>query len=128
MSPEGHTQLYEVEMKFPVADVAAMEQLAGRIVAEGLSVRDVEEIVALGATQSKQRRSRSTRQTPIEYQAVAERLSEQLETRVVVSSGAKRGRIVIEFGDVEDLARIVDALQTAPDPTAAPGPPSPATF
>ena len=111
-----------------LADVAAMEQLAGRIVAEGLSVRDVEEIVALGATQSKQRRSRSTRQTPIEYQAVAERLSEQLETRVVVSSGAKRGRIVIEFGDVEDLARIVDALQAAPDPTAAPGPPSPATF
>lgn len=111
-----------------LADVAAMEQLAGRIVAEGLSVRDVEEIVALGATQSKQRRSRSTRQTPIEYQAVAERLSEQLETRVVVSSGAKRGRIVIEFGDVEDLARIVDALQAVPEPAAAPGPPSPATF
>ena len=111
-----------------LADVAAMEQLAGRIVAEGLSVRDVEEIVALGATQSKQRRSRSTRQTPIEYQAVAERPSEQLETRVVVSSGAKRGRIVIEFGDVEDLARIVDALQAVPEPVAAPGPPSPATF
>lgn len=94
-------------------DPEAMDRLAARIVAEGLSVRDVEEIVALGTSQTKQRRSRNNRRTPVEYQTVAERLSEQLETRVSVSAGSKRGRIVIDFGDVEDLARIVDAIEGA---------------
>lgn len=94
-------------------DPDAMDRLAARIVAEGLSVRDVEEIVAMGTSPSKQRKTRSNRRTPIEYQTVADRLSEQLETRVSVSSGSKRGRIVIDFGDVEDLARIVEAIEGA---------------
>jgi ParB family transcriptional regulator, chromosome partitioning protein len=87
-----------------------MESLAARIVAEGLSVRDVEEIVAVHSRGRKPPRSRQKRQTPIEYQAVADRLSERLDTRVVVSAGAKRGRIVIDFGDVDDLARIVQDI------------------
>ncbi len=94
-------------------DAAAMEELAARIVAEGLSVRDAEEIVALGSKQTKQRRTPSKRRQPLEYETVASRLSERLETRVVVSSGSKRGRIVIDFGDVEDLGRIVDAIEGA---------------
>lgn len=96
-----------------LADPEAMDRLAARIVAEGLSVRDVEEIVALGSQPTKQRRQRTKSRTPVEYQTVAERLSEQLETRVSVSAGSKRGRIVIDFGDVEDLARIVDAIEGA---------------
>ncbi len=92
-------------------DHEAMDALAARIVAEGLSVRDVEEIVALGSKGSKQRRRSRRRTTPVEYQAVADRLAERLETRVVISSGATRGRIAIDFGDLEDLARIVDALE-----------------
>lgn len=94
-------------------DPEAMDRLAARIVAEGLSVRDVEEIVAMTGKQTKQRRTRSNRRIPVEYQAVADRLAEQLETRVSVSAGSKSGRIVIDFGDVEDLARIVDAIQGA---------------
>jgi ParB family chromosome partitioning protein len=94
-------------------DPAAMEALATRIVAEGLSVRDVEEIVALTTSQdTRQRRGRTNRRrtVPVEYQAVAERLAERLETRVQVVPGAKKGRITIDFSDVVDLARIVDAI------------------
>lgn len=92
-------------------EAAEMDGLAARIVAEGLSVRDVEEIVAMGSGGGgKRRRSTGKRSTPVEYQVVAERLSEQLETRVAVSNGSKRGRIVIEFAGIEDLARIVAAI------------------
>lgn len=96
-----------------LTDAAAMDQLAARIVAEGLSVRDVEEIVAMGtgAGGSTRRRSTSKRSTPVEYQVVADRLSERFETRVAVSNGSRRGRIVIEFAGVEDLARIVAAIE-----------------
>jgi ParB family chromosome partitioning protein len=94
-------------------DAEAMDALAARIVAEGLSVRDVEEIVALGATPTKKRRRSGGRGTPVEYRAVADRLSDQLETRVTVTSGAKTGRITIDFGDVEDLARITELIEGA---------------
>ncbi len=96
-----------------LADTEAMDRLAARIVAEGLSVRDVEEIVAVdeGDKGGTRRRSTGTRRTPMEYQVVADRLSERFETRVAVSNGSRRGRIVIEFADVEDLARIVAAIE-----------------
>jgi ParB family chromosome partitioning protein len=98
-----------------LTDAAAMEELAARIVAEGLSVRDVEEIVAIdagtGTGSGTRRRSSGKRSTPVEYQVVADRLSERFETRVAVSNGSKRGRIVIEFAGVEDLARIVAAIE-----------------
>lgn len=94
-------------------DAEAMERLATRIVAEGLSVRDVEELVALASQEQPERRQRKSRsrEAPPEYQAVADRLAERLETRVRVSAGAKRGRLTIDFGDVTDLARIVELLE-----------------
>ena len=96
-----------------LTDPEAMERLAARIVAEGLSVRDVEELVALGQgeQQEKRQRKRRGREAPPEYQAVADRLAERLETRVRVSAGAKRGRLTIDFGDVTDLARIIELLE-----------------
>jgi ParB family transcriptional regulator, chromosome partitioning protein len=90
----------------------AQEELAGRIVAEGLSVRATEEAVTLAnrgdaATPAPQRRK------PIQMpglQDVAERLSNSFDTRVTVSLGKRKGRIVVEFGSVEDLQRIVDMM------------------
>ena len=90
----------------------AQEELASRIVAEGLSVRATEEAVTLanragGATPAPQRRK------PIQMpglQDVAERLSNAFDTRVTVSLGKRKGRIVVEFGSVDDLQRIVDMM------------------
>jgi ParB family chromosome partitioning protein len=99
-----------------LADPEEMEALAARIVAQGLSVRDVEEIVSLSGRQDGQRRRRRATQrqnAPAEYQAVADRLAERLETRVQVVPGAKKGRITIDFSDVVDLARIVEVLDGA---------------
>ncbi|MEI2642199.1 MAG: ParB/RepB/Spo0J family partition protein [Candidatus Nanopelagicales bacterium] len=96
-------------------DADRMEQLAMRVVAEGLSVRAVEELVLVddAAPDAKKRRSRKTR-TPVEYREAADRLADRLETRVRIEGGSGKGRIVVEFGGVDDLARIVDQILTEP--------------
>lgn len=95
-----------------IDDVEAQERMAARIVAEGLSVRMVEELVTLGETGSPEKptkvRGRTSRP---ELTAVAERLADVLETRVQITATAKgRGRVVVDFASHEDLQRIVDIL------------------
>lgn len=92
-------------------DGAAMERLAQRIVAEGLSVRTVEEIVLLGedGTPAPRRRSSRAAASP-ELQQVASDLSERLETRVQVTMGRHKGKITVEFAGQDDLERILGAL------------------
>lgn len=92
-------------------DAQAMEHLATRIVAEGLSVRAAEEIVAVGEHGAK-RAPRAQRQVELSpaAQDLQTQLSERLDTRVLVSEGRGRGRIVIEFAGAEDLERIADLL------------------
>lgn len=90
-------------------DSDAMQALAKRIVAEGLSVRATEEQVKFGrVSTSKQKRERAL-PSP-EARRVAESLSESLETTVSVSTGAKRGRLIIDFADQQDLYRIAAQL------------------
>lgn len=90
-------------------DSAAMERLAQRIVAEGLSVRATEELVALhDELTGREARVLRARSTPLP--ALSTRLSDAFETRVKVTRGAKKGRITIEFAGEDDLARIVGAL------------------
>jgi len=88
------------------------EELAARIVAEGLSVRATEEAVTLANRDSNPAPS-APRRKPIHMpglQDVAERLSTAFDTRVTVSLGKRKGKIVVEFGSVEDLQRIVDLM------------------
>jgi ParB family chromosome partitioning protein len=94
-----------------VSDVAAQEQLAHRIVAEGLSVRAVEEIVALGAQPAKASRRPAPRQ-PVApaLKDLADRLSDAFDTRVKVELGQRKGKIVVEFASLEDLERIVTTM------------------
>ena len=94
-----------------IADPAAQEQLAHRIVAEGLSVRAVEEIVALGAESGKTPRQ-PARSKPVApgLKDLANRLSDVLETRVKVELGQRKGKIVVEFASLDDLDRIVKAI------------------
>jgi ParB family chromosome partitioning protein len=88
-----------------------MERLAQRIVAEGLSVRSVEEIVALGGDEEKpvRRRPRAGGRRP-QLDDLAAELSDHLETRVGIALGQRKGKVTIEFASVEDLHRIVDAM------------------
>jgi ParB family chromosome partitioning protein len=95
-------------------DAAAQERLAARIVAEGLSVRNVEEIVALGGDDSPRKRAPVGRQ-PVApgMLRLADRLSDLFETRVKVEQGRHKGKIIVEFATVEDLERIVKAMSPA---------------
>jgi ParB family chromosome partitioning protein len=90
----------------------AQEELATRIVAEGLSVRATEEAVTL-ANRSGAATSTAPRRKPIQMpglQDVADRLSTAFDTRVTVSLGKRKGKIVVEFGSVDDLQRILDVM------------------
>lgn len=93
-------------------DSDEQEHLATRIVAEGLSVRAVEEIVALGGdTGRKQaRKPRAGKRLSPGLDELAARLSDRWDTRVKIALGQKRGRLVVEFASVEDLERIVEAM------------------
>ena len=91
------------------------EELATRIVAEGLSVRATEEAVTL-ANREDPSTPAAPRRKPIHMpglQDVAERLSTAFDTRVTVSLGKRKGKIVVEFGSVDDLQRIVDLMNAA---------------
>jgi ParB family transcriptional regulator, chromosome partitioning protein len=93
-------------------DPERQESLAGRIVAEGLSVRAVEEIVTLGEhdAQSEPRKARASKPTAPALEDLAARLSDRFETRVKVDLGRRKGRIVVEFASVDDLERIVSTM------------------
>jgi ParB family transcriptional regulator, chromosome partitioning protein len=92
---------------------AQQEQIAARIVAEGLSVRAVEELAALAGPEKTPRR-RSPRPATPGLEDVANRLSERFETRVKVEMGRSKGRITVEFASFDDLERIVTAMAPAP--------------
>lgn len=92
---------------------AQMEDLAKKIVAEGLSVRATEEIVALGGAKPTGGKSKKPSKKPVApaLEDLAERLSEKFETRVKVDMKRNKGTINIEFATLPDLQRIVDILE-----------------
>ncbi|WP_175411339.1 ParB/RepB/Spo0J family partition protein [Streptomyces sp. TRM64462] len=100
-----------------VDDPEAQDKLAYRIVAEGLSVRAVEEIVTLMASEPrkapKAKGPRAGSRVSPALGELASHLSDRFETRVKVDLGQKKGKIVVEFASMEDLNRILGTL--APD-------------
>lgn len=88
-----------------------MERLAERIVAEGLSVRTTEEIVRLGKAKATPR-PRARQQRPLSPlgESVVSALADTYDTRVTITEGRKKGRIVIEFAGSDDLQRIADLI------------------
>jgi ParB family chromosome partitioning protein len=96
-----------------LTDGAAIERLAQRIVAEGLSVRATEEAVVLLKGQAPAKQKAAPQRKPIQapgLQDVADRLSHTFDTRVKVELGKRKGKIVVEFGSVDDLERIVGMM------------------
>ncbi|MDT7740979.1 MAG: ParB family transcriptional regulator, chromosome partitioning protein [Actinomycetota bacterium] len=109
-----------------IEDTAAQEELAARIVAEGMSVRAAEEAVTLarGEKDTSAAKRRAPGRKPLHapgLQDLAERLSDTYDTRVKVELGQRKGRIVVEFGSVEDLERIARLMGreglSAPSPS-----------
>ena len=100
-------------------DDQSMEEMAKRIVAEGLSVRSVEELILVGAADGRERTKRTrkpkSRETAMAdlVNDVQQRIADQLDTRVQVDGfmkNAARGKIVIECADGDDLRRIADLI------------------
>ncbi|MBB4906702.1 ParB/RepB/Spo0J family partition protein [Actinophytocola algeriensis] len=94
-------------------DAGQQEELAARIVAEGLSVRATEEAVVLLKGQAPAKQKATPQRKPMQapgLQDVADRLSNTFDTRVKVELGKRKGKIVVEFGSVDDLERIVEMM------------------
>jgi len=89
-----------------LSDEKEIENLANRIVAEGLTVRAVEEIVSTGGAKVKAGSIRSGKIIAPKLKEISDQLSDYLDTRVSVELGKQKGKIVIEFATVEDLERI----------------------
>jgi ParB family chromosome partitioning protein len=94
-------------------DGDAQEQLALRIVAEGLSVRATEELVSLALSDDTAKKAAPSRRPKAHAPALddlANRLSDKFDTRVKVDIGRSKGKITIEFATVDDLERIVGMI------------------
>jgi ParB family chromosome partitioning protein len=99
-----------------IEDPATQERLAQRVVAEGLSVRAVEELVTVGeAADRGPRRQRQPKLVAPKVKDLADRLSDHFDTRVRVNLGTTKGKIVIEFATIDDLERIVGLIEGPPD-------------
>jgi ParB family chromosome partitioning protein len=96
-----------------VTEPATQDRLAGRVVSEGISVRGLEEMVAVGELGEETDESpvvRPARPSAPGLKEIDDRLSDRLETRVKVSLGRTKGKIAIEFASLSDLERIVSII------------------
>lgn len=94
-------------------DDKAIEEMADRIIAEGLSVRSVEELVILAGDGKKRKaggKPKGAKLVAPGLDDLSEKLSAKLDTRVSVTLGAKRGKVIIEYATLEDLRRIVEII------------------
>ena len=93
-----------------LSDAYMIEDLAKRIIAEGLSVRAVEEIISKNTPKSKKKLTTVT-SSIVEFNELADRIGDALDTRVTIQGSVKKGAIVIEFAGSEDLKRITKAIE-----------------
>ncbi|MDO5511511.1 ParB/RepB/Spo0J family partition protein, partial [Corynebacterium sp.] len=93
--------------------VDGMEQLADRVVAEGLSVRATEEAVTLlnRGDDEPERKKKTPVAQPEMFSSAASRLGDTWDTKVTVTMGRGKGRMVVEFGDQEDFERILGLIE-----------------
>lgn len=97
-----------------LTDQAQIETLAQKVVNEGLSVRATEELVnhASGATEVKERKAPQPQKHRERLDYIAEAFADKLDTSVKISLGARKGKMTIEFANVEDLNRIIRVLDS----------------
>ena len=97
-----------------LTDQAQIETLAQKIVNEGLSVRATEELVnhASGTAEVKERKTPQPQKHRERLDYIAEAFADKLDTSVKISLGARKGKMTIEFANVEDLNRIIRVLDS----------------
>jgi ParB family chromosome partitioning protein len=93
-----------------VEDPELQDRLAARVVSEGISVRGLEEIVAVGDLGGATPAPRRRKPVAPGLNEIADRLADRFETRVKVDLGKAKGRITVEFASLQDLQRIVDVM------------------
>jgi ParB family chromosome partitioning protein len=93
-----------------VDDPELQDRLAARVVSEGISVRGLEEIVAVGDLGGATPAPRRRKPVAPGLNEIADRLADRFETRVKVDLGKAKGRITVEFASLQDLQRIVDVM------------------
>lgn len=99
-----------------VADATTCEALAAKVVAQGLSVRALEELISVGVNPAGRSGTKKAKATGAsDFPEAAQQLSDALDTRVSITRprGGKPGVISIEFADAEDLGRLCGELATA---------------
>jgi ParB family chromosome partitioning protein len=107
---EGRIQAGHARALLGLPDDEAKSTLALRVAAEGLSVRQVEDTVRTYAERPVATKPVATRDQDPVLGEVEEILSEQLATRVHVTLGKRKGKIIVEFASKEDLERIVSEI------------------
>ncbi|MFS3127758.1 ParB/RepB/Spo0J family partition protein [Nocardioides sp. Bht2] len=93
-----------------VEDPEMQDRLAQKVVAEGISVRGLEEIMAVGDHGKKEERAPRRKLSAPGLTELSDRLSDRFETRVKVDLGKSKGKITVEFASMDDLRRIVDVM------------------
>ena len=96
-----------------LSDNVAIEKLANRIIAEGLSVRTVEEIIAISKPASAKKKSGTAKMQSPELKEIAEKLGDVLDTRVRIEAGGGKGEIIVEYSGAEDLQRLIKLISSA---------------
>jgi ParB family chromosome partitioning protein len=107
---EGRIQAGHARALLGLPDDEAKSSLGLRVAAEGLSVRQVEDLVRGWGEEPPPEAPRVTRERDPMLGEIEEILSEQLATRVKVTLGKRKGKILVEFASTEDLERIVSEI------------------
>ena len=94
-----------------LSEIHSIENLAKRIINEGLSVRAVEEIISKTAPKER-KKLKNTKSSVVEFNEIAERIGDALDTRVSIQGSVQKGVVMIEFAGAEDLKRIVQAIES----------------
>ena len=94
-----------------ISDSKSAENLAKRTALEGLSVRALEKIIAMDAPKKKGKKLKTVTSSIVEFNEIAERIGDALDTRVIIQGSVNKGAIVIEFAGSEDLKRLTQLLE-----------------
>lgn len=94
-----------------LSDTQLIESLAKRIISDGLSVRAVEDLISEKSPKKSKKKIKTVTSSNVEFNEIADRIGDALDTRVSIQGSIKKGTIVIEFAGADDLKRISKKIE-----------------